>query len=188
MNCKYFKIVKRNNKREKRIYYKCSLLKKEITFDNCSGCTNKEYKILKTTMDCENTIQKHTKCTKYSKNSALNGKKYGLNKKSPVITGHKHKLTKATEIPIKVKKEVWIRDNCCCIYCHKPVPLFCANSHYIKRSQLGLGIPQNIVTACPNCHNKYDFGINVQDMINYTREYLKSKYEVWNEDMLRYKK
>lgn len=144
-----------------RKYLYCKLLKKEITFDNCRDCANKEYKD-------HSTLKAKTN---------ISEKKY-----------KKHKLTKATEIPLKVKKEVWERDNHKCIYCSKEVPLSCANSHYIKRSQLGLGIPQNIVCACPICHDRYDFGINVQDMINYTREYLKSKYVVWNEEILKYKK
>lgn len=142
-------------------YLYCKLLNKEIIFDNCRNCINKEYKIKKCTV---------------------------LKKKYAKIKGTKHKLTKATEIPLKVKKEVWERDNHRCIYCHCEVPLSCANSHYIKRGQLGLGIPQNIVTACPICHDKYDFGINIQDMINYTKKYLKSKYKVWNEEILKYKK
>lgn len=43
-NCKHFKIRKHDNKREKRIYYYCTLLKKEITYCQCQGCDKKEYK------------------------------------------------------------------------------------------------------------------------------------------------
>lgn len=171
MNCKNLKI--RTKKGVKYIY--CTLLKKEITFDICNHCENKEYKKKK----C--TIKPKTLCKSSTKTTIKSKKMYK-------IKGHKHKLTKATEIPMSVKKVVWERDNHGCIYCHKEVPVECANSHFIKRSQLGLGIPQNIVCACPTCHDKYDFGINVQAMVNYTREYLKSKYKVWNEDMLVYKK
>lgn len=144
-----------------RKYIYCNLLKQEITFNNCNNCEYKEYK--------------NQKCT--------TNKKYCAK-----IKGHKHNSTKATDIPMKVKKIVWERDKHRCIYCHTPVPLSCANSHYIKRSQLGLGIPENIVCACTKCHDKYDFGTNIQDMIDYTRKYLKSKYEVWSENMLKYKK
>ena len=154
------KNLKFRTKKEKKYIY-CNLLKKEITFSNCRNCINKEYKEIK-----------------FAK----------TNKKITKIKGTKHKLTKATEIPLKVKKEVWERDKHRCIYCHCEVPLSCANSHYIKRSQLGLGIPENIVCACPICHNKYDFGINIQNMVNYTKKNLKSKYNVWNENMLKYKK
>lgn len=168
MQCKNLKI--RTKKGVKYIY--CTLQKREINYDDCRGCLQKEYK---THNHCENKEYKKQKCTAKPKTQCK-------------IKGHKHKLTKATEISMKVKKEVWERDNHRCIYCHKEVSAECANSHFVKRSQLGLGIPQNIVCACPTCHDKYDFGINVQAMVNYTREYLKSKYTVWDEDMLVYKK
>ena len=159
MNCKNLTI---KSKKGKKFPY-CKLKKGQITFEDCKHCTNKEYKIQKQ-------------------------KKYDFSIKGKTIKGKKHKLTKATSIPMKVKKEVWERDNHKCIYCHTEVPVECACSHFIKRSQLGKGIPQNIVSACSQCHDKYDFGINVQAMVNYTREYLKSKYENWNEEELRYKK
>lgn len=148
------------SKKGKKFAY-CKLKKEMIVFEDCKHCANKEYKVQK----C--TIKPKTLCK---------------------IKGKKHKLTKATSISMKVKKEVWERDNHKCIYCHTEIPVECANSHFIKRSQLGKGIPQNIVSSCPQCHDKYDFGINVQAMVNYTREYLKSKYETWNEEDLKYKK
>ena len=158
MQCKNLKI--RSKKGRKYIY--CELLKKEISFNNCKGCANKEYKKKKCTIK----------------------KKYCAN----AIKGKKHKLTKATAIPIKVKKIVWERDNHKCIFCGKEVPLVCANSHVIKRSQLGLGIPQNIVCACPICHDKYDFGINSQQMYLIAKKYLKMKYLDWNVKKLIYQK
>lgn len=167
MSCINLKI---KTKKGRKFLY-CNLLKKEITFDNCKDCVNKEYK--------------KVKCTISSKNYA---KKSTSNKKSPVIGGHKHKLTKATEIPMKVKKIVWERDNHKCIYCNKYVDVYYANSHFIKRGQLGKGIEENVVTACQNCHYLYDFGTNSKEMINYTREYLKSKYSDWDEEKLIYKK
>ena len=100
----------------------------------------------------------------------------------------KSKLAKATSISKEVKQKVWERDKHKCIYCGKYVPIECANSHFIKRSQLGLGIEQNIVTACPNCHYKYDFGANSQRMINYTRNYLSSLYGPLNRSELTYHK
>lgn len=45
------------------------------------------------------------------------------------------KRSKACEISQKVKKIVWERDEGCCIICGRPVPMTCANAHYIKRSQ-----------------------------------------------------
>ena len=152
MNCKHLKY--RTKKGIKYIY--CSLQKKEINFDICRECLQKEYKT-------KNTKSSFYKCKK-------------------------HKTTKATEIPLKVKKVVWERDKHCCIYCHKPVSLYFANSHYIKRSQLGKGIEENVVTACYNCHYLYDFKDFDGKMKNYTKEYLKTKYALWNEELLVYKK
>ena len=51
-----------------------------------------------------------------------------------------HKVTKATAIPKAVKLKVWKRDKHKCIFCQTPVSWNYANSHYIKRSHLGLGI------------------------------------------------
>lgn len=43
MKCKYFKTRKKDNKRERRIYNYCTLLREEITRSNCCECVNKEY-------------------------------------------------------------------------------------------------------------------------------------------------
>lgn len=62
------------------------------------------------------------------------------------------KRSRACEISQKVKEIVWNRDNHKCIYCERYVPKTFANAHFIKRSQGGLGIPENIVTLCSECH------------------------------------
>ena len=160
----------KNKQIKRRRFLYCNLLKQEITYNNCKCCTSKEFKTKKCTVNKEN-------CAKYD---------FPIKRKP--IKCKKHKLTKATEIPLKVKKIVWERDNHKCIFCEQVVPLNCANSHVIKRSQLGMGIPENVVTACPVCHNKYDFGTDIEKMINYTKEYLKSKYDNWDEEKLVYKK
>ena len=99
------------------------------------------------------------------------------------------KRSKATDIPAKVKKIVYERDNGLCVICGKSgVP----NSHYIKRSKGGLGIPENIVTMCIECHNEYDNGLNkerVKLIQAKVKSYLKRQYGTsWNEDNLIYKK
>jgi 5-methylcytosine-specific restriction endonuclease McrA len=99
-----------------------------------------------------------------------------------------HKLTKATSISKDVKQRVWERDNHCCIYCGRYVPVECACSHFIKRSHLGLGIEQNIVTACHNCHYNYDFKDFSHEMENYTWNYLSSLYDGLNRENLIYSK
>lgn len=99
------------------------------------------------------------------------------------------KRSNACDITPKVKSIVWNRDNRQCIYCYKYVSMTYANAHYIKRSQGGLGIPENIVTLCPECHNEEDFGKNTKLYENYIKEYLKSIYGAnWNEKKLIYKK
>ena len=102
----------------------------------------------------------------------------------------KHKRTKATEISAKVKKIVWERDNCCCIFCHRYVPMFFANAHYIKRSQGGLGIPENIFTACKECHDKEEFGKYEQlEFRDRVEEYLRNYYgDEWTKEKIIYKK
>jgi 5-methylcytosine-specific restriction endonuclease McrA len=98
------------------------------------------------------------------------------------------KRSRACDISQKVKKEVWKRDNHQCIFCGKYVPISCANAHYIKRSQGGLGIEQNVVTACPECHYKEDFGQDSKLYENYMKNYLISLYEDWDEKNLIYNK
>lgn len=100
----------------------------------------------------------------------------------------KSKRTRACEIIKKVRQTVAIRDNGRCIICGKYVPVSCSNAHYIKRSQGGLGIEENIVTLCSECHYEEDFGQNTKLYEQKIREYLKSKYKDWNEEKLIYKK
>lgn len=98
------------------------------------------------------------------------------------------KRSKACDITQSVKEIVWNRDNGCCIICGK---LGSPNSHYISRAKGGLGVEQNIVTMCMDCHNAYDNGYDKErkDYIKkQTKKYLKNKYEDWNEEELIYKK
>ena len=166
MYCTNLKI---KQKKGKKFLY-CNLLKQEITYDNCKCCANKEFKI--------------KKCTVNKKNCA----KYDFPIKRKPIKGKKHKLTKATEIPMKVKRIVWKRDDHKCIFCGQTVPLNCANSHVIKGSQLGRGIPENVVTACVECHDKYDFSNNSGIMKDKAIEYLRKFYDNWCEEEIIYKK
>ena len=98
---------------------------------------------------------------------------------------YKSKRSKACDIPQKVKEEVWERDNHCCIICGKPgLP----NAHYISRAHGGLGIPRNIVTLCPHCHDEYDNGKYPTKYKMVIKGYLSSHYDHWDEDELIYKK
>lgn len=98
----------------------------------------------------------------------------------------KSKRAKACDIPKKVKDIVWERDNHCCIICgsNQAMP----NSHFIRRSQGGLGIEENIVTMCMRCHSMYDQYIDRTAMETFVENYLRSKYPDWDKEKLFYKK
>ncbi len=152
---------------------KCKYMKPKInkgtwcTRDDirCTNCNNKEYD--------------------KPKSKVLNNKSF---KKQP-IKGKKHKLTKATDIPKKIKLIVWERDKHKCIFCHTPVTWHYANSHYIKRSHSGLGIePKNIMTNCYNCHKLFEESKHREEMKEIAKNHFKEKYTDWKEEDLVYKK
>ena len=97
----------------------------------------------------------------------------------------KSKRTKACDITKKVKDAVWERDGHRCILCgsYQAMP----NSHYIKRSQGGLGIEENITTMCLTCHDAFD-GAGRAHLKPKVEKYLRSKYPRWDEINLIYKK
>lgn len=98
----------------------------------------------------------------------------------------KTKRAKACDISKKVKDIVWERDEHRCIICgsYQAMP----NSHYIRRSQGGLGVEENIVTMCMTCHRAYDQSSARELIAGYTEKYLRSKYPNWNPKNLIYKK
>lgn len=100
----------------------------------------------------------------------------------------KSKRTKALEISKQVKLRVWERDNHRCIFCGRYVDWNFANSHYIKRSQGGLGIEENIMTNCINCHKDFEETSRRKEMKIFARNYLIARYPNWNENNLIYKK
>lgn len=106
----------------------------------------------------------------------------------------KTKRSKATDIPDKVKKIVWERDNHCCVICGMSGSVM-PNAHYIPRSKGGLGIEQNIFTACtrlnPNdCHYRFDNGTKEEKekLKEIVENHFKSIYPNWNKNDLYYKK
>ena len=104
--------------------------------------------------------------------------------------------TKSLEIPIKVIKAVAERDSIdgwpCCVFCGKPAPtstpLAFSNAHYIPRSQGGLGIEENTLTLCWDCHMRFDQSEHREIMRDFFRGYLTAKHPDWNEENLIYKK
>ena len=103
----------------------------------------------------------------------------------------KSQRTKATDIPPQVKKAVEERDSIdgvlCCIFCKTPYNVH-GECHVIARSQGGLGVEQNLVSACRKCHSLMDNSIYRDYYINKAKEYLKSIYPDWNEESLIYNK
>ena len=106
----------------------------------------------------------------------------------------KTKRSKATDIPMSVKKKVWERDNHCCVVCGMSGSVM-PNAHILSRAHGGLGIETNIVTLCtslnPNrCHDKFDNGTEEEKAYIYNKveSYMKSIYPNWNIDDQKYKK
>lgn len=87
--------------------------------------------------------------------------------------------TKACDIPKKVKDKVWERDGERCIRCgrHDAMP----NAHYIPRSKNGLGIEENVVTLCMDCHRLYDQSTMREEIGEFIADYLRGKYPGWDE-------
>lgn len=106
----------------------------------------------------------------------------------------KSKRSKATDISDKVKKKVWERDNGCCVICGNNYNVM-PNAHYISRVKGGLGIEQNIFTACTrltenDCHYKFDNGRKEEkeQLKAIVKDYFISIYPDWDENELYYKK
>lgn len=107
-----------------------------------------------------------------------------------------HTRTKALGITIRVKEEVAERDSFdgfpCCILCGTPAPpynrLAFSNAHYINRAQGGLGVEENILTLCPDCHHRYDQTTDRAMLKPFFGRYLKEHYPDWDESKLVYQK
>lgn len=96
------------------------------------------------------------------------------------------RMTKATAIPASVKVIVWARDGHKCVLCGSPKgsPV----SHVIRRSQGGLGVEENIVTLCPECHRAFDEGPYRRSIYERITDYLKHFYPDWTKESVIYKK
>lgn len=106
----------------------------------------------------------------------------------------KTRRSKAAGIPRKVKESVWERDRHACIWCGGRVNVM-PNAHVISRARGGLGVEQNIVTACTNftvlrCHDRYDNGSyeDRKTMYDQAVKYLKRFYPDWDASRYLYNK
>lgn len=97
-----------------------------------------------------------------------------------------HRQTKATSISSKTKAAVYARDFRRCVLCGS----FNAgpHCHFVRRSQGGLGIPENIWTGCQRCHEAFDSEPKDGPLHNRMREYFRSLYPDWDEGKMRYRK
>lgn len=108
----------------------------------------------------------------------------------------KHKETKATAIPPEVKRKVFARDNRRCIVCGMYIPQDDEghyigggpHAHYIRRSQGGKGIEENVVTLCDKCHHDYDNGFHRREYEDWIGEYLDKFYPDFPDEKRRYNK
>jgi 5-methylcytosine-specific restriction endonuclease McrA len=93
---------------------------------------------------------------------------------------------KKTDINRKSRFTVHDRDGYCCVYCGRSdrgIEL----AHFISRAQGGLGIPQNLISLCIDCHRSYD-GSERSKMRAFLENYLRTAYNDWNESRLFYRK
>ena len=104
------------------------------------------------------------------------------------------KDTKARDFDRKAKEQISERDSIdgwpCCVFCGlaAPAPLAWSNAPFISRAQGGIGIPENGLTLCPECHRCYDQTTARSEMRAFFREYLQDQYPGWDEEKLYYKK
>lgn len=90
-----------------------------------------------------------------------------------------HRRTKACAIPKDVKQRVYERDKGRCIFCGAPG---LSEAHVISRAHGGMGIEQNIVTVCRNCHERMDNGIMRSAYQRAAVEYLQNIYPEWRKE------
>lgn len=107
----------------------------------------------------------------------------------------KTKRSKATDIPMSVKKKVFERDNGRCVVCGNNYNVM-PNAHILSRAKGGLGIETNVVTLCTlltenKCHHKFDNGTKQEheEIYNKIEKYMKSIYgDDWCIEDQKYKK
>lgn len=98
----------------------------------------------------------------------------------------KSKRTKACDVSHAVRNIVLERDQGRCIFCGISANLTMA--HFVGRARGGLGIEQNLVTACMKCHTEADQGAHTKEYHKRMYSYLKNLYPDMNPRNLIYRK
>lgn len=96
-----------------------------------------------------------------------------------------NRRTKACAISPNVREEVERRDDHVCLFCKRPGR---GEAHVISRAHGGLGIPENIITVCRECHDRMDNSQARQMYLNIAKDYLKRQYPGWSEEQVTYRK
>lgn len=86
-----------------------------------------------------------------------------------------NRRTKAVDVSQAVRKQVLHRDAYRCIFCKSSNALTMA--HIIPRSQGGLGIAENLVTACSICHHMMDNTSKRETMLAYAQKHVDKFHE-----------
>lgn len=97
----------------------------------------------------------------------------------------KSKRSKACAVSPEVRKRVLERDGHKCVRCGRS---FCLQiAHYIPRSLGGLGIEQNLVTLCLECHTKEHNELH-NEIDEMMRLWLENLYPNFTDNERRFKK
>jgi hypothetical protein len=94
------------------------------------------------------------------------------------------KRTKALSVEPEVRQRVMERDEGRCIMCNRNSGLTIA--HFLNRGAGGLGIEENLVVLCLQCHFNTDQTIKRKINLGFIKNYLISKYPEWDERKLKY--
>ena len=103
----------------------------------------------------------------------------------------KSKRTKALDIDARTRQKVRERDGCCVLCFLKYGRLNAARlqcAHYIGRGQSGLGIPENLVMLCSDCHREYDQTTERETDREIIADHLRHIYDGWDDMRLTYNK
>lgn len=98
----------------------------------------------------------------------------------------KSERTRRCSITPKARSLVKDRDGNACVFCGNTYGIQIC--HIVPRSHGGLGIPQNLVCGCLQCHHKLDQSTSRKDMIIAAEEYLRSIYPDFDDTCKVYKK
>ena len=80
------------------------------------------------------------------------------------------------------------RDKSMCIFCGIYCEWNLSNAHVRSRAYSGLGIEQNIITACPRCHIAMDNSIQRKSMVAKAKKHIANIYGEWDEELVTYRK